>query len=93
MAVPVIVYPPLLDALLDGERVHQLLVDSKGDNAIFMLDSDGNVASWNTGAQQVKGYSREEIVGKHFSVFYSAEDRARKKAGAGARHCGARWPL
>ena len=78
MAVPVMVYPPLLDTLRDGERVHQLMVDSKGDYAIFMLDSNGYVASWNTGAQQIKGYSREEIVGKHFSVFYSAEDRARK---------------
>lgn len=79
MAVPVMVYPPLLDALRDGDRVHQLMVDSKGDYAIFMLDSNGYVASWNTGAQQIKGYSREEIVGKHFSVFYSAEGRARKK--------------
>ena len=79
MAVPVMVNPPLLDALLDGDRVHQLLVDSRGDYAIFMLDTNGYVASWNTGAQQVKGFSRDEIVGKHFSVFYSAEDRARQK--------------
>jgi PAS domain S-box-containing protein len=73
------VYPPLLDALLDGERVHQLMVDSKGDYAVFMLDSHGYVSSWNTGAQQIKGYSREEIVGKHLSVFYSADDRSRNK--------------
>lgn len=70
---------PLVDALMDGESVHQLMVDSSGDYAIFMLDSNGYVASWNKGAQQVKGYSREEIVGKHFSVFYPPEDRASGK--------------
>jgi PAS domain S-box-containing protein len=70
--------PPLLDALMHDENVHQLL-DSRGDYAIFMLDADGNVASWNQGAEQIKGYSREEIVGEHFSVFYTADDRARGK--------------
>jgi len=70
---------PLLDALLQGERVHQLMADSAGDYAIFMLDSDGHVASWNKGAEQLKGYSREEIVGKHFSQFYTTEDRANGK--------------
>src|ERR1700692_2104036 len=70
---------PLVDALMDGESVHQLMVDRSGDYAIFMLDSDGYVASWNKGAQQIKGYSRDEIVGKHFSVFYPAEDRASGK--------------
>jgi PAS domain S-box-containing protein len=70
--------PPLVDALMHDESVHQLL-DSRGDYAIFMLDGEGNVASWNKGAQTIKGYSREEIVGEHFSVFYTAEDRARGK--------------
>ena len=69
---------PLLDALIDGERVHRLM-DSGSDYAIFLLDANGYVASWNEGAQLIKGYSREEIVGKHFSVFYPAEDRARGK--------------
>jgi PAS domain S-box-containing protein len=72
-------YAPLLDALMDGDSVQQLMLDSRGDYAIFMLDSNGNVASWNAGAQKVKGYSREEILGKHFSVFYSAKDRASGK--------------
>ncbi len=67
----------LLDALLDGEKVHRLLVDSRGDFAIFMLDPDGIVTSWNTGAETIKGYSRDEIVGKHFSIFYPVKDRAR----------------
>jgi PAS domain S-box-containing protein len=64
---------------MDGESIHQLMVDSRGDYAIFMLDPNGIVASWNKGAEQIKGYSRDEIVGKHFSVFYPAEDRARGK--------------
>lgn len=66
---------PLLDVLMHDENVHQLL-DSRGDYAVFMLDADGNVASWNNGAEQIKGYRRDEIVGKHFSVFYTASDRA-----------------
>lgn len=69
---------PLVDALMEGESV-ELMVDSSGDYAIFMLDSNGYVASWNKGAQLVKGYSREEIIGKHFSVFYPAQDRASGK--------------
>jgi PAS domain S-box-containing protein len=72
--------PPLLDALMHDENVHQLL-DSRGDYAIFMLDADGNVVSWNKGAEQIKGYQRDEIIGKHFSVFYTADDRARGKPG------------
>lgn len=70
---------PLLDVLMDGDNVHQLMVDSRGDYAIFTLDSKGCVASWNKGARQIKGYEREEIVGKHFSVFYSAAERASGK--------------
>ncbi|HMJ17833.1 MAG TPA: ATP-binding protein [Gemmatimonadaceae bacterium] len=81
--MPVVAYTPyespLIDALMDGESIHQLMVDSRGDYAIFMLDPNGIVASWNKGAEQIKGYSRDEIVGRHFSVFYPAEDRARGK--------------
>jgi PAS domain S-box-containing protein len=69
---------PLLDALIDGQSVHQLM-DSGSDYAIFMLDANGYVASWNESAQSMKGYSRKEIVGKHFSIFYPAEDNARGK--------------
>ncbi len=82
VAVPLMAYPardsPLVDALMHDESVHQLL-DSRGDYAIFMLDANGYVGSWNRGAQQIKGYSREEIIGQHFSVFYPAEDRSRGK--------------
>ena len=82
VAVPVMAYAPrdspLLDALMHDENVHQLL-DSRGDYAIFMLDANGYVGSWNRGAQQIKGYSREEIIGQHFSVFYPLEDRRQGK--------------
>ena len=82
VAVPMMAYAPrnspLLDALMHDENVHQLL-DSRGDYAIFMLDANGYVGSWNRGAQQIKGYSREKIIGQHFSVFYPSEDRSRGK--------------
>ncbi|HEY8850867.1 MAG TPA: ATP-binding protein [Gemmatimonadaceae bacterium] len=68
----------LLDVLMHDESVHQMM-DSRGDYAIFMLDARGCVASWNKGAHHIKGYAREEIVGEHFSVFYTAEDRANGK--------------
>ncbi|WP_063779111.1 PAS domain-containing sensor histidine kinase [Caballeronia mineralivorans] len=52
----------------------RLLVDAVQDYAIFMLDPDGRVVSWNRGAQSIKGYVAGEIVGQHFSVFYTPED-------------------
>jgi PAS domain S-box-containing protein len=58
--------------------VFQLLVESVVDYAIFMLDASGIVTSWNLGAQRLKGYRADEIIGRHFSTFYPAED-----AGAG----------
>jgi PAS domain S-box-containing protein len=51
-----------------------LLVDAVDEYAIFMLDPDGMVATWNTGAQRIKGYSHDEILGRHFSVFYTLDD-------------------
>lgn len=59
---------------------YRLLVESVRDYAIFMLDTEGHVASWNPGAERLKGYSEEEILGKHFSIFYSPEDVASGKA-------------
>jgi len=61
------------ELLRRSEERFRLLVDSVRDYAIFMLDPHGNVASWNTGAQQNKGYLASEIIGKHFSVFYPPE--------------------
>ncbi len=56
------------------EARFRALVNSVQDYAIFMLDTDGRVANWNTGAVRIKGYLAEEIIGQHFSKFYSAED-------------------
>lgn len=61
---------------LSGERRFQLLVDSIHDYAIYMLDPQGHVMSWNPGAQRLKGYSPDEIIGEHFSRFFPEEDRS-----------------
>ena len=53
----------------------RLLVDAVQDYAIFMLDPQGKVTTWNSGAQRIKGYKPQEIIGRHFSVFYTEEDR------------------
>jgi PAS domain S-box-containing protein len=55
-----------------------LLVDSVVDYAIFLLDPHGHVVTWNIGAERIKGYRAADIVGRHFSVFYTDEDRARR---------------
>src|SRR5690348_446168 len=57
------------------ERFH-MLVSSIEDYAIFMLDPYGVIQTWNEGVKRLKGYDEREIVGKHFSVFYTPEDRA-----------------
>ena len=54
----------------------RLLVSSVSDYAIYLLDPAGRIASWNAGAQRIKGYSAEEVIGKHFSIFYLPEERA-----------------
>src|SRR5262249_25389235 len=54
----------------------QLLVDAISDYAIYMLDPDGAVVSWNPGAQRIQGYEPREIIGQHFSRFFAPEDRA-----------------
>lgn len=65
----------------DAQELEQykLLVDSVQDYAIFMLDTNGYVRTWNKGAQRIKGYKQDEIVGKHFSSFYTAGDIASEK--------------
>jgi len=55
----------------------RLLVDAVADYAIFLLDPDGVVASWNAGAERIKGYRPEHVIGSHFSRFYTPEDRER----------------
>jgi PAS domain S-box-containing protein len=63
---------------LDGsdDARYRLLVESLFDYAIYMLDSEGRVASWNPGARRIKGYEAEEALGRHFSLFYPEEARA-----------------
>ena len=76
------------EKLLESERQFRLLVEALTDYAIIRLDRDGNVSNWNSGAQRIKGYAADEIIGKHFSIFYTQEDRAAgvpEKALAAAR--------
>ena len=63
--------------LLESERRFRYLVDGVVDYAIYMLDVNGLVVNWNRGAERAKGYKSEEIVGRHFSAFYTDEDRDR----------------
>ena len=60
--------------LRDENEQFRRLVEEVKDYAIFMLDHDGNVRTWNQGAREIKGYDKDEIVGEHFSTFYPAED-------------------
>ena len=62
--------------LFESEQRFRLLVQGVRDYAIYMLDRDGRITNWNSGAAAIKGYSAEEIVGEHFSRFYTPEDRA-----------------
>ncbi len=71
--------PPVTSLTGDGDADsrYRQLIQSITDYAIFMLDPDGIVSSWNPGAERFKGYKPNEIIGQHFSVFYSEADRAR----------------
>jgi PAS domain S-box-containing protein len=74
--VPALLRPPDTGKLPDYSEaaVSQMLVDSSIDHAIYMLDLKGTVKSWNSGAQRIKGYRPEEIIGSNFRVFYTDED-------------------
>ncbi|WP_235037606.1 MULTISPECIES: PAS domain-containing sensor histidine kinase [unclassified Novosphingobium] len=61
---------------ISRDRRFELLVNAVKDYAIYLLDREGNVASWNAGAERFKGYTAQEIIGQHFSRFYTQEDRA-----------------
>ncbi|MGH6870978.1 MAG: PAS domain S-box protein [Rhizomicrobium sp.] len=65
-----------LETLRDSERSFRLLVQSVTDYAIYMLDPSGFVATWNAGAERIKGYRPHEIVGRHFEELFTPEDRA-----------------
>jgi osomolarity two-component system sensor histidine kinase TcsA len=64
-----------LEEQMYSNETFRILVETVKDYAIFMLDIDGRVASWNAGAQAFKGYTKSEIIGQHFSRFYSEDDR------------------
>jgi len=61
--------------ITDAHRL-ELLIDAVSDYALYMLDQDGVVASWNSGAERIKGYKSSEIIGEHFSRFFTAKDQA-----------------
>jgi PAS domain S-box-containing protein len=67
------------DTVVAAERLYTLLVSSVRDYAIFALDVGGNIISWNAGAERIKGYAADEIIGRHFSLFYPPEDVAAGK--------------
>lgn len=58
-----------------GQEIFRLLIEAVEDYAIFVLGPDGHILTWNPGAQRAKGYTAREIIGQHFSVFYTPEDR------------------
>lgn len=66
-------------ARLYTEGIFRRLVEAVSDYAIFVLDTSGNIASWNPGAERLNGYKAEEVIGKHFSTFYTAHDLAAAK--------------
>ncbi|MET3973052.1 PAS domain S-box-containing protein [Bradyrhizobium sp. S3.9.1] len=66
------------DAAQSSEGRYRLLVEAITDYAIYMLDRDGHVTSWNPGAKRFKGYEAEEIIGHHFSTFYTEAEREQK---------------
>src|ERR687893_1311898 len=68
---------PTHEILRQSEERFRLLVEGVKDYAIFMLDAGGHVSTWNTGARRIKGYESAEIVGEHFSVLYTREDKRR----------------
>src|SRR4029079_2547642 len=66
---------PANQALLESEANYRRLVEAVVDYAIFQLNTSGQITTWNSGAQRIKGYQQHEIIGKHFSSFYTSEDR------------------
>ena len=71
--------PSRLSQLEPSDHLYRLLVESVADYAIFLLDATGHIRSWNPGAQRLKGYAPQEIIGKHFSTFYPEPDVVAQK--------------
>ena len=66
------------ELLRQSEERFRLLIEAVKDYAIFMLDTQGRVASWNAGAERIKGYRADEIIGEHFRIFYTEDARERR---------------
>lgn len=66
-------------SVIDIEHRYRLLIEAVHDYAIFMLDASGCVQTWNPGAERIKGYAPAEVIGRHFSLFYTDEDIAHRK--------------
>jgi PAS domain S-box-containing protein len=69
------------EKLLQSKERFRLLVEPVKNYAIFMLDLEGHIVSWNSGAEGIKGYRAQEVLGKHFSIFFTPEDREGGKPG------------
>jgi PAS domain-containing protein len=65
--------PTEVETVRQSDEIFRLLVESVQDYAIFLLSPKGRILTWNTGAQRIKGYATHEIIGQHFSRFYSRE--------------------
>src|SRR4051812_47994848 len=68
------------NSLPENDEQFRLLVNSISDYAMFVLDPTGRIVTWNSGAQRIKGYAPNEIIGKHFSCFYPEEERETRPA-------------
>lgn len=66
-------------AFQDNEELFHLMVDSVQDYAMYMLDASGHIRSWNAGAERFKGYKAVDVIGRHFSIFYTKDDIAQRK--------------
>jgi len=69
------------EALALSEERFKLFVDFNKEYALYMMDKEGNVISWNAGAERIEGFTSDEIIGKNFSIFYSEEDRQNGRPG------------
>jgi PAS domain S-box-containing protein len=75
-AAAAVEHAQLYEQALRSEEHLRLLVERVQDYAIFLIDADGRIASWNAGARRIKGYTAEEIIGRPYATFFTAEDRA-----------------
>src|SRR5580700_9673318 len=68
------IQPGAQDNFFANEEIFKHLINSVEDYAIFVIDTNGNIITWNKGAEKIKGYIPCEVIGKHISIFYTADD-------------------